>query len=164
MSGRVGSTQRVSPLCAAYQFPAELGATPIDYTAEQPESYVARLTHGRGFDIVYDTAGGPALDIAFKAVKAYGHVTSCTAFGTVAFGAASLCCATLSGVFVLRPMLAGEGRAHHGDILREIGGMVDAGHLRPVLDPRRFTLETAQAAQNAVEDRSASIKIVIDIA
>jgi NADPH2:quinone reductase len=67
-------------------------------------------------------------------------------------------------VFTLLPLLSGEGRAHHGDILKEATRLAEAGKLRPRLDPRRFGLNSVAEAHAAVEDRSADGKIVIDIA
>ncbi|HYQ54657.1 MAG TPA: hypothetical protein VES70_29945 [Pseudomonas sp.] len=43
-----------------------------------------------------------------------------------------------------------------------ITAMVESGKVRPVLDPRRFTLDTAMAEHNAVE-QGANVKVVIDI-
>lgn len=40
---------------------------------------------------------------------------------------------------------------------------MEAGQLRPVVDPRRFTLDTALAAHEAVEQGTAVSKIAIDI-
>jgi hypothetical protein len=57
--------------------------------------------------------------------------------------AGSLRCATLSGVFVLLPMLSGELRAHHGQILRELTKLVEAGRVAPIVDPRRLDLDSA---------------------
>ena len=61
-------------------------------------------------------------------------------------------------------LLAGRGRAHHGEILREAAALADAGTLRPVVDARRFTRRTVAQAHHAVEDGTAASKIVIDIA
>ena len=58
-----------------------LGATFID-RAEPVAEYVQRLTGGRGFDRVYDTVGGAALDASFVAVRRFGHVVSCLGWGT----------------------------------------------------------------------------------
>ena len=59
----------------------ELGATAIDRHAAV-EDYVAQFTAGDGFDVVYDTLGGPVLDASFAAVKRYtGHVVSCLGWG-----------------------------------------------------------------------------------
>jgi NADPH:quinone reductase len=89
-----------------------LGATFIDYRSEPVPDYVARLTDGRGFDLVYDTVGGATLDASFEAVRRFGHVVSCLGWGTHALGPLSFRAATYSGVFRLLPLLTGEGRAH----------------------------------------------------
>lgn len=142
-----------------------LGATAINYSAESVETYVAKHTDGEGFDIVYDTVGGATLDASFEAVRRYhGHVVSCLGWGTHKLAPLSFRAATYSGVFTLLPLLTGEGRAHHGDIMREATKLVEAGKLIPLLDPRSFTLVDGQAAHTAIEDRSAHGKIVVDIA
>lgn len=63
------------------------GATPIDYRTLTVERYVAQYTNGEGFDIVYDTVGGPTLDASFLARQALhrsraqlprlGHARAC---------------------------------------------------------------------------------------
>jgi NADPH:quinone reductase len=142
----------------------ELGAIPIDYTRETVEDYVARYTGGRGFDVIYDTVGGATLDASFNAVKRFGHVVSALGWGTHALAPLSFRAASYSGVFTLLPLLSGEGRAHHGHILREAARLVEAGQLRPRLDPRRFGLGNVADAHAAVETQSAEGKIVVDIA
>ena len=142
----------------------KLGAVPIDYRARSVEDYVAEHTGGRGFDMVYDTAGGPMLDASFLAVRRFGHVVSCLGWGTHALGPLSFRAATYSGVFTLLPLLTGEGRAHHGEILREATRLVEAGKVAPIVDPRHFTLETACDAHRAITNRTAAGKIVVDVA
>ena len=142
---------------------AQLGATAIDYNTVSVDDYVARHTSGRGFDVIYDTVGGPTLDASFNAVRRFGHVVSALGWGTHALAPLSFRAATYSGVFTLLPLLTGEGRAHHGDILREATRLVEAGKLRPHLDPRRFGLSDVADAHAAIEDRSARGKIVIDV-
>lgn len=141
-----------------------LGATPIDYASEAVEDTVARHTAGKGFDAVYDTGGGAILDASFKAVKRYGHVVSCLGWGTHALAPLSFKAASYSGVFTLHPLLTGEGRAHHGEILAAATTIIEAGGLVPRLDPRRFTLESAEVAYEAIRTRSAAGKLVVDIA
>jgi len=140
-----------------------LGATPIDYKDASIEDYVAKHTDGRGFDLVYDTVGGATLDASFQAVRRFGHVVSCLGWGTHALAPLSFRAATYSGVFTLLPMLTGEGRAHHGNILREATRLTEAGKISIRLDPRRFALEEVLDAYEAIKSRSAVGKIVIDI-
>jgi NADPH:quinone reductase-like Zn-dependent oxidoreductase len=143
-------------------FIAQLGATPVDYQAMSVKGYVAKHTGGRGFDIVRDTVGGATLDASFQAVSRFGHVVSILGWGTHALGPLSFWAATYSGVFRLLPMLTGEGRAHHGDILREATRLAGAGKIMPRIDPRHFTLDTACDAYRAVKAGSGG-KIVVDI-
>lgn len=140
-----------------------LGAVPIDYASEDVEAYVAKHTGGQGFDVVYDTVGGASLDAAFKAVKRFGHVVSSLGWGTHALAPLSFKAATYSGVFTLLPLLTGEGRAHHGAILREATRLAEAGQLMPKLDPRIFGLSTAAEAHDLIETRGSEGKLVIDV-
>ena len=61
------------------------------------------------------------------------------------------------------PLLTGEGRAHHGEILTEATRLAEAGQLVPMVDPRRFTMDTVEEAYRAVRDGAARGKIVVDI-
>jgi NADPH:quinone reductase-like Zn-dependent oxidoreductase len=72
--------------------------------------------------------------------------------------------ATYSGVFTLLPMLTGNGRAHHGDILREASGMIEVGKIATRIDPRHFTLDTILDAYQTLKDRTASGRVVVDVA
>jgi NADPH:quinone reductase-like Zn-dependent oxidoreductase len=139
-----------------------LGASFVD-RSEPVEAFVSRLTGDRGFDVVYDTVGGKTLDDAFLAVRRFGHVASTLGWGTHALAPLSFRAASYSGVFTLLPLLTGEGRAHHGEILTEATRMAEAGQLSPSLDPRRFTLERVDDAYHLIADGQARGKLSIDI-
>lgn len=140
-----------------------LGATAIDRDAQSVEDYVATHTGGRGFDVIYDTVGGAGLDTAFKAVGKFGHVVSALGWGTHALAPLSFKAASYSGVFTLLPLLSGEGRDHHGEILRKVTRLAEAGKLVPRLDARRFTLADAADAHALIENRQAQGKLVVEI-
>jgi NADPH2:quinone reductase len=142
---------------------SSLGATPIDRAAGTVEDHVAAHTAGRGFDIVYDTVGGEGLDAAFKAVSRSGHVVSSLGWGTHALAPLSFRAATYSGVFTLLPLLTGEGRARHGEIMREVTRHVEAGRVAPRLDDRRFALADTAAAHALIETGRARGKLVIEV-
>jgi len=141
-----------------------LGATPIDYAKQSVEEYVAKYTEGRGFDVVYDTIGGAGLDTAFKAVSRFGHVVSCLGWGSHALAPLSFKAATYSGVFTLLPLLTGEGRERHGEIMREATHLAETGQLMPRLDSRSFTLENLMAAHRLIEGGKVDGKLIVDIA
>lgn len=143
---------------------AALGATPIDYRTQSVEQYVAAHTQGKGFDVVADTVGGATLDASFAAVRHFGHVVSALGWGTHALAPLSFREASYSGVFTLYPLLSGEHRAHHGEMLREATRLAEAGQLRPRLDPSRFDLASAEAAYDAITNGTARGKVVVDVA
>jgi NADPH:quinone reductase len=140
-----------------------LGATFID-RAEPVSDYVLRLTGGSGFDRIYDTVGGAALDASFQAVRRFGHVVSCLGWGIHALAPLSFKEATYSGVFTLSPLLSGEGRKHHREILDQARQLVESGQLVPVLDERRFTLNNLCDAYRTIRAGAGRGKLVVDIA
>jgi NADPH2:quinone reductase len=141
-----------------------LGATAIDYTREAVADYLAEHTGGEGFDIVFDTVGGATLDASFVAVREYtGRVVSALGWGTHSLAPLSFRGATYSGVFTLLPLLTGRAREHHGRILTEAAALIDAGSLRPLLDPRHFSLADVNEAHTAAESGTARGKIVVDL-
>lgn len=141
-----------------------LGAEPIDYRATPVEKYVATATGGVGFDVIFDTVGGETLDTSFAAVRTYtGHVVSVLGWGTHSLAPLSFRGATYSGVFTLLPLLTGEGRAHHGEILTATAALVDAGLMTPVLDPTPYDLETVAGAHRAVASGNSRGKVVVRI-
>ena len=115
-------------------------------------------------DAVYGMDGGAALDASFAMVRRFGHVVSALGCGTHALAPLSFRAASYSGVFTLLPLLTGEGRAHHGEILAEATRLAAAGKLVPSLDPRRFTLDTVSDAYRAIEAGTARGKLVVDVA
>jgi NADPH2:quinone reductase len=138
----------------------QLDATFID-RGEHVADFTARLAPGRGFDVVFDTAGGASLDAAFNAVCRFGHVVSSLGWGSHVLAPLSFKAASYSGIFTLLPLLAGEGEEHHSEMLGEAAKLAQAGKLRPQLDPRRFVLADIDKAFAAMEQ--ANGKIVMDI-
>jgi NADPH2:quinone reductase len=139
-------------------------ANVIDYRMETVEAYTARLTQGTGFDVVFDTIGGPHLDQSFQAARNGGHVISTIGLAQVDLTPMHRKALSLHVIFMLLPLLTGEGRERHGAILREVAALADEGKLRPLVDESRFTLETAGEAYRRLKSGEATGKIVIDIA
>jgi NADPH2:quinone reductase len=128
----------------------QLGATPIDHSNMQVDDYVAAFTAGRG-------------DASFKAISRFGHVVSALGWGTHALAPLSFRAGTYSGVFTLLPLLTGEGKAHHGEILREATRLAEAGMIKPLVEPRDFGLKDIEAAHALIESRQAQGKVVVSI-
>jgi NADPH:quinone reductase-like Zn-dependent oxidoreductase len=141
---------------------AGFSATPIDYKSLSVTEYVAKYTGGAGFDVIYDTVGGRTLDDSFAAVRHHtGHVLSCLGFGTHALAPLSFRGATYSGVFTLLPLITGEGRLHHGEILAAAAKLADEGKLKPLLAIERFNVSTIDQAHALVE-RGSLGKVVVE--
>ena len=66
-------------------------------------------------------------------------------------------------VFMLIPMLHDHKREVHGQILTEVAGIIEAGHLRPVLDDLTFSLEEVGKAHDRLASGQGLGKVVIDI-
>jgi NADPH2:quinone reductase len=66
-------------------------------------------------------------------------------------------------VFTLLPLLTGEGKAHHGDILREATRLAESGKLKPIVDSRQFDLDSVGDAYALIENREAQGKVVVSI-
>ncbi len=142
----------------------DLGADAvIDYRQEKPEEYVTRLTGGAGFDVVFDSVGGENMDRAFQAAALDGEVVSVVARQTYDLTPAMAKGLTLHIVFMLIPMIHDKNRAHHGEILRGVGDLVEAGKLRPLLDEHRFTLAQGADAHRHLESGKAVGKVVIEV-
>lgn len=138
------------------------GATAIDYKALSLDEYLARYTNGEGFDVVYDTVGGKTLDDSFASVRRYtGHVLSCLGWGSHSLAPLSFRGATYSGVFTLLPLITGEGRAHHGEILAAAAQLADEGKLTPLLSAERFDASTISGAYSLVASGSLG-KVVVE--
>ena len=139
------------------------GATPIDYHI-LAEEYVQQYTQGEGFDLILDTVGGATLDASFRAAKQHtGHVVSILGWGNHALGPLSFRGATYSGGFTLYPLISGKSRKHHGDILRKATEMVENKQLFPIVDQANYTLETVQAAYDAITNGKTKGKVVVSI-
>lgn len=143
------------------QIVEELGAIPISRQTSV-EQYVADHTGGEGFDVVFDTVGGPLLDASFVAVKRYsGHVVSSLGWGTHSLAPLSFRSATYSGVFTLYPLLTGLNQEHHGKILQNAAELVARGELKPLLARQQFNPDQIDAAFDVVSAGSHG-KIVIE--
>ena len=135
----------------------------LNYKTERVEDYVNRITGGRGFDAVIDTAGAGNLIKSFEAAAIGGQVATINARTSVDLSNMHAKALSLHLVFMLLPMLRGSGRERHGWILSQVANLVDAGHIRPLLDPTRFTLKTAADAHRLLGSGNAKGKIVVDI-
>ena len=139
-------------------------ATTINYRDRDVETYVAEETGGAGYDVVFDTVGSENIGPSLAAVATNGQVASTVSLETAPnLSALHLKNASLHVIFMLIPMLTGRDYDRHGEILERVAAMVDAGHIRPLIDEKRFTLESVADAHAHLESGAAVGKIVIDV-
>jgi NADPH2:quinone reductase len=136
----------------------------INATEEDVEKYVSRLTNNQGFDIVFDTVGGPNLDKSLLATKINGSVVTTLARSTHDLTPLQNKALGLYAVNMLLPLLSNQDRETHGEILLKIAKIVDEGKLKPLIDSHQFTLATVKDAHALLESGKAQGKIVISIA
>lgn len=139
------------------------GARPIDFTAEKIDDYVAAHTGGAGFDAVFDTVGGANLTNSFAAAALNGHVATTVALSEVDLSPAHFKGLSLHVVFMLLPMLHDVRREVHGEILRDLAALVDAGAVKPLLDDRHFTLAQVGDAYARLKSGRALGKVVVEV-
>lgn len=147
----------------------ELGADQvIDFTQADFSQVLS------GYDVVLDSLGGPNLKKSLTVLKPGGLAISVVGPPDPGF-AAQL------GKRALRPVMAMLSRKVRkearelgvrysfffmqasGRQLRELAGLYDAGHLRPVLDERSFSFDETPEALAYVEQGKAHGKVVIAV-
>lgn len=137
------------------------GATPIDYTKESVADYVAQHTGGAGFDVVFDSVGGPNMRNSFEAAALNGHVASTVAMVELDLTLAHFKGLSLHVVFMLIPMLHDHQRGQHHAILTKLSEFADAGALKPLLDEESFTLDQVGQAYARLSSGKAMGKVVV---
>jgi NADPH:quinone reductase-like Zn-dependent oxidoreductase len=140
----------------------KLGATPINYKTETVEDYVQKYTDGVGFDVVYDSVGGPNLINSFNATRLNGHVATTVSLLELDLSLAHFKGLSLHVVFMLIPMLHNHKRKEHAHILGEVAKVIEAGNLTPIVDERKFSLAEANEAHAYLESKKCIGKVVIE--
>jgi NADPH2:quinone reductase len=136
----------------------------FDLAQVAPQDVVDRHTGGKGFDVIFDTVGGEALDAAFRMIRPSGDVVTVVGAATHGLAPLYLKGANLHMVLVLTPIMFGLDKEKQGEILERIAHLADIGKLAPRLDPQRFALAETADAHRKFEAGEAKGKIVIDVA
>jgi len=140
----------------------ELGADHgIRYDEEDVEAYVARLTGGRGFEIVFDTAGGDNTERCFEAARLNGQMATIAAREEHNLLAAYLKGLSIHTVLMLLPMLHGVDRTRHGKILSGAALLVESDQLRPLVDDSTLTFDQIGDAHTYAASGEQHGKVVV---
>ena len=141
----------------------KLGADDIIfYRDEMVESYTQSLTEGKGFDVVFDTIGGENLDKSLQAARSSGQVISIIGTNQHNLSPMHMKGLSLHLVFMLLPMLTGEGRAHHNFILKEVAKWIDDGSVRPLIHEEKFRFDQANEAHALFASNKHIGKIILE--
>ena len=132
----------------------------INYRKEHVSDYVKRITDGNGFDIVFDTIGGDNLTKSFDAVRRNGRVINILSMAKHDLTSMHLKALNLHVVFMLLPLLTGEDRERHGEILATAATLADAGKLRPLIDSQ-YSFDDAGEAHRRAESGKHMGKVVL---
>lgn len=136
----------------------------IQYRQQSVEDYVAANTGGAGYDVVFDTVGGPNLQSSIQALAINGRcATTVSVAAQPDLTNLHVKNATLHVVFMLIPMLTMNDLDRHGRIMERIATLVDHGRLRPLVDEARFELSDIEAAHQYLLSGKAVGKVVVDV-
>lgn len=135
----------------------------INYKTSQPADYVAAYTDNQGFDHIFDTVGGPNLNLSFQAAKYNGSIACIQTKGNFELTPMYVKGLSLHSVLMLIPLFTGKGRAHYGNILREMKKLVEEGKIKPLLHSKVFSWKEAAEAHKLVESKQQKGKVVIAI-
>jgi NADPH:quinone reductase len=142
----------------------KLGAEEVTlYRDEDIGAAVERITGGRGFDVVFDTVGGPSLQTSLKAAKLKGHVVTIIGYDTYDLTDMHFKALRLDLVFMPIQLIHQVDRHEHGQILAKLSKMIERGDLTPMIDSRHsFDVAGARAAHDRLESGRSLGKIVIE--
>ena len=134
----------------------------IFYPDETVLDYTQRLTGGKGFDVVFDTIGGNNLDKSLAAAMVSGQVISIVGTNQHDLSPMHMKGLSLHLVFMLLPMLTGEGRSHHSYILKKVAGWVDEKQVKPLIHEENFRFTQANEAHALFASNKHIGKIVLE--
>ncbi len=131
---------------------SKLGADEtINYTKENVEEYVRRLTDGRGFDLILDTVGKENLDRSFRAAAPKGVIISTNTRSTHDLSPLHAKGLTLHVVFLLMPLLSESGREEMGDTLVKIANLMQTGTLQVLMHDKSYGFTQVSEAHALLE-------------
>lgn len=135
----------------------------IDYRDQDLAARLAEVTGGAGVDVVYDPVGGPAAQVAVRALAWGGrYLTVGYASGDIPrVGMNRLLLREGELLGVLWGAWAGRNPGANAENMSRLLEWYSAGRLRPHVE-RRLPLAEAAAALNTVRNRGVLGKIVLD--
>lgn len=169
LAKRMGAYVATTASDKGYELVKSLGADQIiNYKKENFEEELS------GYDAVYDTLGGEALEKSFQVLKPGGQIVSVSGLPNARFGKEANLgwLKTMLLSIVSRKITALEkksGTKYHflfmkpsGAQLKIIKSYIEEGHIKPVID-RIFPFEETPQALNYLEGGGAKGKVIVKI-
>ncbi|MEM9397264.1 MAG: zinc-binding dehydrogenase, partial [Pseudomonadota bacterium] len=107
--------------------------------------------------------GGANMSNSFEAAALNGQVATTVSMLELDLTTAHFKGLSIHVVFMLIPMLHDRGREVHGEILRELASIVDAGALTPLVDANSYGLDNVGAAHDLLSSGQAVGKVVVSV-
>lgn len=134
----------------------------IDWTSQDTESEVRKLTNGAGADAAFDPVGGKLFTLLFNSVRKRGHIVS------IGFTGGKDVSLNLLDIIVQEKVV--EGYAVHNDTpaqdregLEKLGQLAATGFLKPYIDST-YTLENVEQGYQRLMSRQATGSLVLKLA
>ncbi|MEO0378051.1 MAG: zinc-binding dehydrogenase [Cyanobacteria bacterium P01_A01_bin.17] len=143
------------------QIAEDLGAKKaFNYKTTTVEEMLTKATDGKGFDVVFNTSGEASSAASAKACRFGGTIIDINGAFPANSGFQLKQLGFLS-VFAGYPIVNDFDQEKVGKILTDMAELVDAGSIRPLIDPQRFTYAEIQAAHTYQETANSIGKVAL---
>ena len=132
----------------------------INYKQQQVNSYVNQHTKGAGFDVIFDTVGGPNLQNSLQAAAIGGVIVTTAARTTLDLSLLHNKALSLHAVFILQPLIDGN----HTKLKNLLAGLCNKIHencISPLLADQQFSFEDIACAHRYLESGMTKGKVVV---
>jgi NADPH2:quinone reductase len=115
-----------------------------------------------GFDVVFDTSGGDSFMTGLEALSNGGQLVTINARMKYDLTQAHGKGISIHAVFMLLPLLTGDGRERYGEILKELAELVDDGQLKPLIDSHNYQFDQISEAHKYMESGQVIGKLLLN--
>lgn len=133
----------------------------LDAEAHKIGQQALDITHGKGFDAVFDTVGDQCFVAAQAALAGEGHIVSLAAAGANDTTQAYLKGARIDLINILLPVITGIGGQDRQTTLASVSQLIEQKQLLPLIDPHHFGFSDVGAAHLHLESGNAVGKVAL---
>lgn len=133
----------------------------INFKKESVNQYVSRITHGEGFEVIFDTVGGLNLANSFAAAANSADIVTTVARVTQDLTPMHNKGLNLYVVFMMLPLITHKGREGYRPMLERLARLIDDLKIKILLDKHRFKFKDITKAHVYVESGNARGKVLL---